>query len=65
MAAPNARLAAIARQLTAPAASGRPENPVAADKERAAPYDKPGGQRAGFDSIDMDTVMVTQQQPAG
>ena len=64
MAAPNARLAAIARQLTAPAASGRPENPVAADKERAAPYDKPGGQRAGFDSIDMDTVMVTQQQPA-
>ena len=63
--APNARLAALARQLTAAtAACDQQENPVAADKQRAVCYDAPRGQRAGFDSIDMHSIMVTQQQPA-
>ncbi|HAA52377.1 MAG TPA: hypothetical protein DCE43_21860 [Planctomycetaceae bacterium] len=37
---------------------------MARDKKNAVPYAKPKGLRNGFDSVDMNEVMVVQQQPA-
>jgi hypothetical protein len=37
---------------------------MARDKKNAVPYARPKGLRNGFDSVDMNEVMVVQQQPA-